>query len=310
MLAMLSLFLLASYISVGAAKVPANCEVSITWNVSVVREITKGLDVRIVSKVCGHARRGKVHAILGPSGSGKTTLLNALAGKAMYAGLNKLSAKGIVRFSSESDPIFVEQKHLLFAQLTAREALDTSLALNSHWDSELVVSDQAAVVDSMLRVLGLTKVQDTKVGDAQTRGLSGGEKKRLAIGNEVISQARASAEGKNMYLFADEPTSGLDCFQARSVVYLLHKLAVRSNSTVIISIHEPRASICSLFDDVTLMSEGGVVYSGAFLDCFHERTIGIVIVFLASQVLPNPCPSISPRRDSPVPPAAVPLSTI
>ncbi len=65
------------------------------------------------------------------------------------------------------------------------------------------------VVTDILKRLGLTNSADTVVGDAKTRGLSGGEKKRLSIGCELI--------GSPLLLFADEPTTGLDSFQAEKV---------------------------------------------------------------------------------------------
>lgn len=68
---------------------------------------------------------------------------------------------------------------------------------------------RAAYVTKLLSLLGLAKVQDSIVGDAKTRGLSGGEKKRLAIGCELI--------GSPALLFLDEPTTGLDAFQAEKV---------------------------------------------------------------------------------------------
>ena len=64
-----------------------------------------------------------------------------------------------------------------------------------------------ATVDDLMSKLGLSKVADTVVGDAKTRGLSGGEKKRLSIGVELLG-------GSPMLVFADEPTTGLDSFQA------------------------------------------------------------------------------------------------
>lgn len=68
---------------------------------------------------------------------------------------------------------------------------------------------RAAYVAQLLALLGLAKVRDSVVGDAKTRGLSGGEKKRLAIGCELI--------GSPALLFLDEPSTGLDAFQAEKV---------------------------------------------------------------------------------------------
>jgi hypothetical protein len=117
-----------------------------------------------------------------------------------------------------------------------------------------------SIVDSMINSLGLKKVSHSKVGDLKTRGLSGGEKKRLCIGNEIVDK-RAANSSSHSLLFADEPTSGLDCFQAGRVMSQLSSLA-RAGHTVVASIHQPRAAIYALFDDITLLSEGRLIFSG------------------------------------------------
>lgn len=109
--------------------------------------------------------------------------------------------------------VYIQQDDVLFAQLTTKETLETSYDLSVA--SQKTSSQSQGVVWRMLNDLGLRNVADTKVGDVKTRGLSGGEKKRLCIGNEIIADPEAD-EGtreKGLLIFADEPTSGLDCFQ-------------------------------------------------------------------------------------------------
>jgi hypothetical protein len=124
------------------------------------------------------------------------------------------------------------------------------------------------------------------VGDAKTRGISGGEKKRLSIGNELIclktsegggsnnnSRGRGHSRDQDVVIFADEPTTGLDSYQALKVVEILRvsvdecyicgcislwisccqDLARDEGYTVVASIHQPRTSIFDLFDELTLM---------------------------------------------------------
>ncbi|KAL6779155.1 hypothetical protein ACKKBF_B18545 [Auxenochlorella protothecoides x Auxenochlorella symbiontica] len=114
-------------------------------------------------------------------------------------------------------------------------------------------SERERVVDDIIARLGLAKVRATRIGDKKTRGLSGGERKRLSIAVELIARPKL--------IFADEPTTGLDSFQAHKVVEALKQLA-EENHTVIASIHQPRSSIYTLFDDVILLSEGEVLYAG------------------------------------------------
>ena len=91
------------------------------------------------------------------------------------------------------------------------------------------------------------------VGDARHRGISGGERKRTNIAVEMIKDPSL--------LFLDEPTSGLDSFQALNVMETL-KILCMSGVTVVVSVHQPRSSIYKLFDQVILLSEGQVAYSG------------------------------------------------
>ena len=103
----------------------------------------------------------------------KTTLLNVLAGVKTKG----LKVYGDVQSSFETNPIYVQQEDLLFPQLTVQETLETASKLRSS------NSDPKAVADRLIMDLGLKKVVSTRVGDVKTRGISGGEKKRLAIKN-------------------------------------------------------------------------------------------------------------------------------
>ncbi|CAN0023380.1 unnamed protein product, partial [Sphacelaria rigidula] len=97
------------------------------------------------------------------------------------------------------------------------------------------------------------QVADTIVGDEKTRGISGGEKKRLSIACQLF--------GTPSLIFCDEPTSGLDSFQAERVMSTLRELA-ENGHTVVCSIHQPRSSIFRMFDDLLVLSEGQVMFHG------------------------------------------------
>lgn len=120
--------------------------------------------------------------------------------------------------------VYIQQDDVLFAQLTTKETLETSLDLSSKSLKKKATSSSGAV-DQLLNSLGLKNVAQSKVGDVKTRGLSGGEKKRLCIGNEIISDGESNSldsdntNNNNELIFADEPTSGLDCFQVEVYPY-------------------------------------------------------------------------------------------
>jgi ABC-type multidrug transport system ATPase subunit len=181
---------------------------TVSWNVTAVAFLKNGGRKTILEGVQGEGRKSKLHAIVGPSGSGKTTLLNTLANAVPK---KSLELTGDLLVDSNTQSIFVQQEDLLFAQLTVDETLDTSATLRLKGND--ADKRKRATVDKMIMELSLKKARDTKVGDSKTRGISGGEKKRLCIGNECIGTrllggGSGSASGMNTMIFADEPTSG------------------------------------------------------------------------------------------------------
>jgi len=85
----------------------------------------------------------------------------------------------------------------------------------------------------LLNELGLVQVQNVECGDANRKRISGGERKRTAIGVELVTDPSI--------IFLDEPTSGLDSFRATSIVKLLSDLAHKKGKTVIATIHSPNS---------------------------------------------------------------------
>jgi len=212
----------------------------------------------------GQALPGDIIALMGPSGSGKTSLLNALAGRlpkskgASFEG--RVTVNGVSKtqlpchFADVS--AYVEQEDCLFALSTVAETMDFAARLRLPAKSP--VAERAEKVNEVLRQLGLAHVKDTNVGgtsfNGTLRGLSGGERKRLSIAIELIHSPRM--------LFLDEPTTGLDSYQALNVMQKLRSLA-NEGRTVLVSIHQPRSSIFSLFTGIYLLSQGSPVYAGS-----------------------------------------------
>ncbi|KAL5486908.1 hypothetical protein EMCRGX_G019448 [Ephydatia muelleri] len=195
-----------------------------------------------------------VNAILGPTGSGKTTLLDILADRKAKAGLSgHVLVNGSPKPSNFKCSVgYVVQEDCLTGTLTVRENLAFSAALRL--PSVTSARERKEKVDSVLKELGLQGCADQKIGTDLIRGVSGGERKRTSIGMELIIEPQV--------LFLDEPTTGLDANTAVSVVKLLRRLCEGGNRIVIMSIHQPRYSIYKLFDTITLMSLGNIVYHG------------------------------------------------
>lgn len=203
----------------------------------------------------GVAQPGRLLAICGPSGSGKTTLLNALAGQLPHN--RKMRLEGYITANGTPVPTpgirsgFVAQEDLFFSQMTVKETL--MMAIEMRTATSATHQERQQAVEQVIRRLGLAKCAETPVGDAKTRGLSGGEKKRLSIAVELVARPQL--------ILADEPTSGLDAFAAQQAMQALKDLTTDGH-TIITSIHQPRSSIFAMFDDLCLLSEGQLLYFG------------------------------------------------
>jgi len=151
---------------------------------------------------------------------------------------------------------YVEQEDCLYALSTVMETMDFAARLRL--SRKISAEERCARIDEVLRQLGLAHVKDTSVGGSSfngaLRGLSGGERKRLSIAVELVHSPRV--------LFLDEPTTGLDSYQALNVMQKLQAMA-QEGRTVVVSIHQPRSSIFSLFTGVYVLSQGSPVYAGS-----------------------------------------------
>lgn len=215
----------------------------------------------VLHPMSGAVRSGQMLAVMGSSGAGKTSLLNVLAGR--VATSRGASASGAVyvngrprdytRFRQMS--AYVLQDDDMFAELTVREQI--AYAATLRLPATMPIATKMARVDRVIQELGLAKVRGSRIGNELERGISGGERKRVSIATELVTDPSL--------LFLDEPTTGLDSFNALNVVQTLRHLA-SSGRTVVCTIHQPRSSIFSLFDQLLLLSEGRVMYHGPARD--------------------------------------------
>ncbi|KAK7396530.1 hypothetical protein VNO78_17601 [Psophocarpus tetragonolobus] len=209
----------------------------------------------LLNDISGQARDGHIMAFLGASGSGKSTLIDALADR-----ISKESLKGTVTLNGdvlESSLLkvisaYVMQDDLLFPMLTVEETL--MFAAQFRLPRSLSKSKKKARVQALIDQLGLRSAASTVIGHEGHRGVSGGERRRVSIGTDIIHDP--------IVLFLDEPTSGLDSTSAFMVVKVLQRIA-QSGSIVIMSIHQPSYRIVSLLDHLIFLSHGNTVYSGS-----------------------------------------------
>ncbi|XP_025897098.1 ATP-binding cassette sub-family G member 2 isoform X1 [Nothoprocta perdicaria] len=212
----------------------------------------KTADKEVLRDINGIMRPG-LNAILGPTGSGKSSLLDILAARKDPHGLS-----GDILINGAPQPAnfkctsgYVVQDDVVMGTLTVRENLKFSAALRL--PKAVKEQEKNERVNRIIKELGLSKVADSKVGTQFTRGVSGGERKRTNIGMELITDPSI--------LFLDEPTTGLDASTANAVLLLLKRMA-RQGKTIIFSIHQPRYSIFRLFDNLTLLAAGRMLYHG------------------------------------------------
>ncbi|KAI9092335.1 hypothetical protein K1719_027835 [Acacia pycnantha] len=206
----------------------------------------------ILNGITGMVCPGEILAMLGPSGSGKTTLLTALGGR-----LNgKLSGKITYNNQPFSGSIkrrtgFVAQDDVLYPHLTVFETLLFTALLRL--PNSLTRDEKVEHVERVIVELGLTRCRGSMIGGPLFRGISGGEKKRVSIGQEMLINPSL--------LLLDEPTSGLDSTTAQRIINTLKRLA-SGGRTVVTTIHQPSSRLYYMFDKVVLLSEGCPIYNG------------------------------------------------
>lgn len=216
---------------------------------------------KILDDMSGSFPPKTLTAVMGPSGSGKTSLLKVLTGR--IGGSSNLDLSGGVRLDNKVvDPMdievrrgiaYVEQEVSIPATCTPREAITFSARLRL--DKNLSDAEINDVVNDILDNLGLQHCADTLIGGGplMAGGLSGGEKKRVQCGVELVTNPEI--------VVLDEPTSGLDSYSAQSLMEVLKKIA-DAGATVIVTIHQPPPPVVRKIDNLLLLLGGKIMYNG------------------------------------------------
>ncbi|KAK9986528.1 hypothetical protein SO802_031479 [Lithocarpus litseifolius] len=219
----------------------------------IVKGIRTSEEKDILNGITGSVNPGEVLALMGPSGSGKTTLLNLLGGR-----LIQPTVRGSITYNDhpyskflKSRIGFVTQDDVLFPHLTVKETLTYAALLRLPKTLTKEQKEKRAI--DVIHELGLERCQDTMIGGSFVRGVSGGERKRVSIGNEIIINPSL--------LFLDEPTSGLDSTTAMRTVQLLQDIA-EAGKTVVTTIHQPSSRLFHKFDKLILLGKGSLLYFG------------------------------------------------
>jgi len=210
--------------------------------------------VSILSGISGHAGPGEVLAIMGPSGCGKTTLLDALAGR-LGPGINEA---GVILINGRREKLafgtsaYVTQDIVLMSTLSVREAVYYSAQLQL--PETIPAAKKRAHAERVIREMGLGDAMDTRIGGRISKGISGGQRKRLTICIEMLTRPRL--------LFLDEPTSGLDSAASYHVMSHIARIAAREGMTVVAAVHQPSGDVFELFHGLCLLAYGSTVFFG------------------------------------------------
>ncbi|CAG8529734.1 4190_t:CDS:10, partial [Dentiscutata heterogama] len=221
-------------------------------------EIGKNSRKLIIQNIHGFAGPGEILAIMGPSGCGKTTLLNAIGNR-----LGTKAIEGTIKMNGHKPTkdskrfiAYCAQDDTFFPYLTVRETLSYTSRLRL--PREMSTSAKLEQVENIIQMLNLSKCSNTRIGDMRIRGISGGEKKRVSIANELLTEPSV--------ILLDEPTSGLDSSLALDLVQTLKELAKKQRKTIIMVVHQPSSQVFELFDRLLLMADGQVAYFGDSAD--------------------------------------------
>jgi ABC-type multidrug transport system ATPase subunit len=209
---------------------------------------------KILDGIHADLASGTLTAILGASGSGKTSLLNSMShrfsekqlqtsGTIFYNGDDRLSS---VRST------YVMQHDVLLPTLTVRETLQYAAELRLLPPTS--AEERKVIVEEVLLELGLKECADTRIGNSDHKGCSGGEKRRTSLAVQLLANPSV--------LFLDEVTTGLDATTALQLVATLKQLA-RQGRTIVVTLHQPRSQMWDLFDNILLLSGGSLVYGGS-----------------------------------------------
>uniref|UniRef100_A0ACD5ZTL8 Uncharacterized protein n=1 Tax=Avena sativa TaxID=4498 RepID=A0ACD5ZTL8_AVESA len=216
----------------------------------------KGLTLSIGKKkllqcVTGKLSPGRITAIMGPSGAGKTTFLNAVLGKT--SGYKK---DGSVLVNGKSGSMqsykkiigFVPQDDIVHGNLTVEENLWFSGCCRL--SKSMSKADKVLVLERVIGSLGLQEIRNSLVGTVEKRGISGGQRKRVNVGIEMVMEPSL--------LILDEPTTGLDSASSQQLLRALRHEASQGVNVCAV-IHQPSYTLFNMFDDFVLLARGGLI---------------------------------------------------
>jgi ABC-type multidrug transport system ATPase subunit len=249
----------------------------ITYDVKVTNSEDNAIDEkRILDKVGGEIKGGSMLCILGPSGSGKTSLIQIISGRIKTTKNGSHKVDGTIKVDGQvlTTTAFrrisglVTQEDIFNDVLTVEETLQYAAELT------LEENIRKSRVEEVISALHMESCRNTYIGDDANpylKGISGGEKRRLAIALEILDPTIS-------IIMLDEPTSGLDAAAAQNVANVLRALADKGMA-VLATLHQPRTTIMNRFDQLMILAKGRSIYNGSRVDYVNylQYTLGMEI---------------------------------
>lgn len=233
--------------------------------------------LHVLHPYSGTFAAGRATLVISSPGGGASTLLRVLAGRQipssgahsiLYSGcsLPQLQAeKGasirkLAAYCGEDDvheSLLTVSETFKFTHASSNtgsssmtDAITNTTALRTATGGKYSPPDHI----SMLTIMGLKEAASTKIGNALIRGISGGQKRRVSVGEALLTRARV--------VCLDQPTSGLDSATALSIMQYACNWARETSGILVAAVHQTGPEILACFDDVMMLSEGHVLYHG------------------------------------------------
>lgn len=214
-----------------------------------VRDRTTGGPLKLLDDVNMSIFPGELIGMLGPSGAGKSTLLMTVLGTIRPTeGGVLLNGKPLVQQyeSFRTNVGYVPQDDIVHPELTVREALRYACKLRLPSGTSKKHIEES--IDATLKEVGLWDQRDQRIGSAENKLLSGGQRRRVNLAVELVTDPSL--------LILDEPTSGLSWTDAADVISTLRRLA-DNGRTIVVTIHQPDYQEYEKFDSVCILGRGG-----------------------------------------------------
>eukprot|EP00127_Corallochytrium_limacisporum_P000636 Clim_evm35s22 gene=Clim_evmTU35s22 len=209
----------------------------------------------VIRDCYGYLNPGESLCIMGPSGAGKTSFLDTLTmRKTLGRYQHDIRMGGVPLDDKHYREItgYVTSDDVQVPEMSVYETLCFAARLRLPKDT--TAEQREAKINEVLKTMKIEKCRDQKVGSMLVRGLSTGERKRLNVAIELLTEPTL--------FFLDEPTTGLDSTTGRELVEEINQLAKRRGMIVIMTIHQPSYQIVQAFDKLQLIGKGDLAFFG------------------------------------------------